>query len=435
MKNTIFSLLILFFISPLLGQDLAKEVAKDYEYLEKLYKHLHLHPELSFQEKESAKRMAQELQSLGFEVTEGIGGYGVIGIFKNGEGPTVMVRTDTDGLPIKEDTGLPFASKDMGKDDQGKEVPTMHGCGHDVHMTVWTGTARRLVAMKDQWKGTLLFIAQPAEERGSGARMMLKEGLFSKFPTPDFCLALHCSATLPAGTVGYKAGYALASVDMVDITVYGQGGHGAYPHTTIDPIVLASRMVLAFQTIVAREIAPTEPAVVTVGAIHGGTKHNIISSEVKLQLTLRSYSDEVRKHSIAALKRISRGIALSAGLPEDKVPKVEVANESIPSTYNTPTLVERILPAFEKAIGKENVQEVGAVMGGEDFGMYGKTEDKYPIFIYWLGTVAPEKVKEAEESGKSLPSLHSAFFAPVAKPTIETGVKTMTQSVLELLGK
>jgi hippurate hydrolase len=414
-------------------QELTKQVDSDYAYLDKLYKHLHTNPELSFHEEETGKKMAENLKQLGFEVTTNFGGFGVVGVLKNGEGKTVWIRTDTDALPLKEDTGLPYASKVTTKNDDGQTVSVMHACGHDVHMTVWTGVARLLAKMKKEWKGTIVMLAQPAEERGSGARMMLAEGLFEKFPKPDYCLALHASSTLEAGTVGVCSGYALASVDMVDITVYGEGGHGAYPHTTIDPIVLASRMVLGFQTIVSREISPTEPAVVTVGSIHGGTKHNIISSEVKLQLTLRSYSDDVRRHTIEALERISRGIALSAGLPEEKMPKMVIQNESIPSTYNTPDLVEKAKASFAKVIDAEKVISLNAVMGGEDFGMYGKTEDKFPIVIYWLGTIAPEKVKASKESGKSLPSLHSPFFAPVPEPSIKTGILTMSQAVLDLL--
>jgi hippurate hydrolase len=405
----------------------------DSAYLRGLYEHLHRNPELSFQEKETSRRMAQELEKLGFEVASGIGGYGVVGVLRNGDGPTVMVRTDTDALPLQEDTGLPYASQAKGLSDDGQPVPAMHACGHDMHMTVWVGAARKLAAAKSQWKGTLVFIAQPAEERGGGAKNMLAEGLFEKFPKPDYCLALHCSATLPAGSIGYKPGYALASVDMVDITVYGKGGHGAYPHTTVDPVVLASRMVLDFQTIVSREIAPTEPAVVTVGSIHGGTKHNIIPSEVKLQLTLRSYSDQVRQHSLQALSRIANGLAKSAGLPDELMPKIVVADESIPSTYNTPELVERLLPALRQAIGDDQVVPVQAVMGGEDFGMYGKTDDQVPVFIYWLGTIAPERVAAANAGGEALPSLHSPFFAPVPDASIRTGVATMAQAVMSLL--
>lgn len=417
------------------AQDLKKAAESDLNYLYNLYKHLHSNPELSFYEKETSKRLAQELKGLGFEVTENIGGYGVVAVLKNGKGPTVLVRTDTDALPVLEQTGTPYASTVKTKDEAGNEVPVMHACGHDMHMTVWVGVARILKELKSKWKGTVVMIAQPAEERSGGAKAMLKDGLFEKFPKPDYCLALHSSAFLPAGQIGYCPGDALASVDMVDITVFGEGGHGAYPHKTIDPIVLASRMVLDFQTIVSREIAPTDPAVVTVGSFHGGTKHNIISSEVKLQLTLRSYSEDVRKHSIEALKRISRGIAISAGLPESKMPIVTVQNESTPATYNTPELVEQVTGSFAKVIGKENLIQLEPVMGGEDFGRYGKTEDNIPIFMWWLGTIDPAKIKESKEKGSKLPSLHSGIYKPLPQPSITTGVSTMTQAVLDLLKK
>lgn len=435
MRN-ILLLAFIFTTSILIAQspdDLKNQASKDLGYLEGLYKHLHSNPELSFYEKETSKRMADELKKAGFEVTENIGGYGVVGVLKNGSGPTILVRTDTDALPVLEQTGTPYASKVKTKDEGGNEVPVMHACGHDMHMTVWVGVARMLNELKSKWKGTIVMIGQPAEERSGGAKAMLKEGLFEKFPKPDYCLALHSSASLPAGQIGYCPGDALASVDMVDITVYGEGGHGAYPHTTIDPIVLASRMVLDFQTIVSREIAPTNPAVVTVGSIHGGTKHNIIPSEVKLQLTLRSYSDEVRKHSLEALHRISKGIALSAGLPESKMPVINVQDESTPATYNNPDLVRRATKSFSKVIGKENVVLLDPVMGGEDFGRYGKTTDNIPIFMWWLGTIDPAKVKESKEKGTQLPSLHSGFYKPLPQPSITTGVSTMTQAVLDLL--
>ena len=303
-------------------------VQKDYAYLESLYKHCHRNPELSFYEKETAARMAAELRQIGFEVTEGVGGYGVVGVLRNGEGPTVLVRADMDALPIEEATGLPYASEVTTKDEAGMEVGVMHACGHDVHMTVWTGTARQLAERKDEWSGTLLFIGQPAEERAGGAKAMLNDGLYERFPVPDHALALHVSANLEAGTVGYCPEYALANVDMMDITVYGRGGHGAYPHTTIDPVTLASRMVVALQTVVSREISPLEPAVVTVGAIHGGTKGNVIPDQVELQLTLRSYTDEVRQAVIDKIKRICNGVAMSAGLPEDTIPQSHAAGRN-----------------------------------------------------------------------------------------------------------
>ncbi len=410
-------------------------VDKEYPSLFELYKHLHAHPELSLHEKETARRMAEELRKLGFEVTSNVGGHGVVGVLKNGSGPTVLIRCDMDALPVKEETGLPFASTVMTKDDAGNDVPVMHACGHDIHMTAWVGTARILKAMKDRWSGTLVFIAQPAEEKGDGAKKMLEDGLFKRFPKPDFCLALHDSAELPAGTVGYVEGYALANVDSVDITVRGVGGHGAFPHTTKDPIVLASQIVVALQTIVSREVIPSEPAVVTVGSFHAGTKHNIIPAEAKLQLTLRSYTDEVREQTVEAVKRIARGQAIAAGVPEDRLPIVTVSDEFTPATYNDPALARRLAKVWENWFGAENVVKSKPVMGGEDFGRYGRTEDKIPILIFWVGAVKPEAVEESKKTGQPLPSLHSPFWAPAAEPTLKTGVSAMCAAVLELVGK
>lgn len=409
--------------------------AQDYTALETFYKDLHQNPELSFYEKNTSKKMALALKDLGFEVTENIGGYGVVGVLKNGKGPTVLVRADMDALPIEENTNLPYASKIKTKDEAGNEVAVMHACGHDMHMTVWYGAAMALAQQKKNWKGTLVFIAQPAEERSGGAKNMLKDGLFKDFPYPDYALALHVNASLPAGKVGVCSGYALANVDMMDITIYGEGGHGAYPHTTKDPIVLSAQMIMALQTIVSREISPLEPAVVTVGSIHGGTKGNVIPSEVKLELTMRSYSTEVRNQIIEAIKRKCNGVAQAAGIPENKMPKYKLRDEFTPALYNNPEMTNRVKISFENAIGKENVVEMSPVMGGEDFGRYGLTEPKVPILMYWLGAVDPEKVAKAKANNETLPSLHSAYFAPLPKPTIETGVKTMTAGILELLGK
>ena len=405
---------------------------QDYAYLFDLYQHLHRNPELSFHEKKTAARIADELRKAGFEVTEKVGGFGVVGILKNGAGPTVLLRTDLDGLPVREETGKPYASNVETKDDAGDEVSVMHACGHDVHMAAFIGAARLLGGIKEQWKGTLMMIAQPAEERGSGARAMLKDGLFERFPKPDFCVAQHVAAMMASGTVGCVPGYALANVDSVDITVKGLGGHGAFPNTTKDPVVLAAQIVLALQTIVSREISPTDPAVVTVGSIHGGAKHNIIPNEVKLQLTLRSYTDEVREHTIAAIRRICKGLGQAAGLPDDLLPEVAVKNEFTPATYNDPELLERLRGRLEPLIGKENVVTSKPVMGGEDFSEYGRTEDKIPICIFWLGAVEPEVVKSSEKSGKALPSLHSSLFAPDPEPTIKTGVANLVSAVLEL---
>lgn len=406
---------------------------KDIIYLQDLYKHLHAHPELSFQEKESAKRMAKELREAGFTVTEQVGGHGVVGVLKNGPGPVILVRADMDGLPVLEETNLPYASKVKTKDGDGKEVSVMHACGHDIHMTVWVGTARALAARKKEWKGTLVFIGQPAEERSGGAKAMLADGLFEKFPKPDYALALHVSSAMPAGEVGMCAQYAMANVDMVDITVFGEGGHGAYPHTTKDPVVLAARLILDFQTIISREISPLDPAVLTVGSIHGGAKGNVIPNEVKLELTLRSYTDEVREAILEKIKRTCKYVGLSAGLSDEQLPAVTVRNESCPALYNNEELTNRMLRVFANTIGGQQVSKLTPVMGGEDFGRYGRTEDKVPILLYWLGSVDPAIVAKAKKENGILPSLHSSQYAPLPEPTIRTGVSTMTAGVLDLL--
>ena len=412
------------------------DIEQDSAFLEALYLDLHQHPELSYQEQETANKLAYQLEDLGFEVTREVGGYGVVGLYFNGEGPTVMIRADTDALPITEETGKPYASKVKVTLPSGQSSGVMHGCGHDIHMTGFIGTARQLIANKDSWQGTLMMVAQPAEEVGGGAKAMLADGLFEKFAKPDHILALHVSANLPAGTVGIKSEYALASVDSVDIRVFGKGGHGAYPHTTVDPIVLASRIVLALQTITSRELSPLEPSVVTVGSIHGGTKHNVISNEVKLQMTLRSYNPQVREAQIAALQRLTAGIAMSVGLEPELYPEVTVyQQESIPSTYNDPEQTAKVRQAIENALGKDKVQDTLPVMAGEDFGLFGRTDDKLPITIFWLGAVAPAQFAQAQSSGTTLPSLHSSKFAPDYVNTIPTGVKAMTHSAISLFNQ
>lgn len=404
--------------------------------IEKLYLDLHQSPELSYHEKETGQKLAKQLKQLGFTVTDNVGGYGVVGIYENGDGPTVMIRTDTDGLPIVEQTGKPYASKVTVTNDAGATVGVMHGCGHDIHMSSFIGTAQQLMTHKDQWQGTLMMVAQPAEEVGGGAKAMLKEGLFTKYPTPDHVIGLHVSASVPAGKVSMKTEYTMASVDSVDIIVKGKGGHGAYPHTTIDPVVIASRIVLALQTITSRELSPLEPSVITVGSIHGGSKHNVISDEVKLQLTLRSYNPEVRLQQIAAIKRITKGIALSAGLDESLAPEVYVhEDESIPSTYNNPAQTNVVRSAIANAIGEDNVLETEAVMAGEDFGLYGRTEQNVPITLFWLGGVEPSQYDLAMQSGATLPSLHSSKFAPDYKKALPTGITAMSNAAVALFNK
>ncbi|MCG7546681.1 amidohydrolase [Pseudoalteromonas sp. Of7M-16] len=436
MKTLLTSMALLCCANQVIASDLESAVSLSLPKLEQLYLHLHQNPELSLQEKNTGARLAQELRQLGFDVTDRVGGYGVVGLFKNGQGPTVMIRADTDGLPIIEQTGKSYASKIRVQDANNNTVGVMHGCGHDIHMTSFIGAAEQLIKNKHQWKGTLMMVAQPAEEVGAGAKAMLKEGLFSKFAKPDHVLGLHVSASLPAGKVAISPGYALANVDSVDITVKGQGGHGAYPHTTIDPVVLASRIVLGIQTITSREISPLKPSVITVGSIHGGSKHNIISNEVKLQLTLRSYDREVRDQQIAALKRLTQGVAISAGLPADKAPVVYVhESESIPSTYNDPALANAVTASIKNELGEENVVKADPVMAGEDFGLFGRTAENVPITIFWLGGVNPQDYAAAQKNGTVLPSLHSSKFAPDYPLALKTGVRAMTASALDLFNQ
>lgn len=414
-----------------------------------VYKGLHANPELSFKEVKSSNFMASELVSLGFEVTTNIGdswvkekakafvgevlgetgGYGVIGILRNGKGPTVLIRADMDALPIPERTGLAFASQKTQQTWTGVDSPVMHGCGHDIHMTSWVGTARALVKAKDKWSGTLIMIAQPAEEIGLGARAMIEDGLFERFPVPDYNLALHVSPALQSGKVAYSTGWALANVDSVDIIVKGVGGHGAYPHTTVDPVLIASHIVTSLQSIVARNVDPQQPAVITVGSFKAGAKHNIISNQAELLLTVRSYDDETRKLLLDSIKRVALGQAAAFGAPE---PIVKFESDFTPSTYNDPQLATRVMAAIRQKIGQRNVEETPAVMGGEDFGRYHRTSHAIPGLIFWLGAVNPTTFRKAQNAKLPLPSLHSPVFAPDAGRTIDTGVKAMTAAALEL---
>jgi hippurate hydrolase len=414
--------------------DIAARVDAEFASLETLYHELHAAPELSSHEEKSAARMAAEARALGWEVTEKVGGTGVVAVLKNGPGPTILVRADMDALPVREMTGLPYASKVRVKDASGVEVGVMHACGHDVHMTCWVGAARVLTKLRDKWKGTLVFIAQPAEETGSGSEPMLNDGLYTRFPKPDFGLALHVNSELPAGVIGYREGPLTANVDSVNILVHGIGGHGAQPHQTKDPIVLAAQLILALQTIDSREIAPLEPVVVTVGSIHGGTKHNIIPDAVKLQLTVRTFTDETRQKTLAAIKRIARGLALAAGLPEGLMPEISDAEHFTPVLVNDPTLTKRLVGVFRECFGAERVRERPMTMGGEDFSRYGRTADKVPICMFAVGAVNPARIAAAKEREELLPSLHSPVFAPEPEPTLKAGVTAMSAAVLDLLG-
>lgn len=395
--------------------------------LEKLYIDLHQTPELSDHEEKTAEKLAAQLKKLGFTVTTHVGGFGVVGVLRNGDGPTVMLRTDMDALPVEEKTNLPYASRVTTRDDAGTLVHVMHACGHDVHMTVWLGTATVLARSKERWRGTLMMVGQPSEERGSGARRMLQDGLFRRFPRPDFALALHDSPALASGKVSVVPGYALANVDNVDLTIYGHGGHGGAPQTTIDPIVLGARTVLALQTIVSREINPIDSAVITVGSFHAGTKHNVIPDEAQLQITVRSYKEDVRRHILSAIERVARGEAMSAGAPEPRI----AISEGTPATFNPPELSQRIERTLASALGPESVVATSPVMGGEDFSEYGRAG--VPGVIFWLGASEPRKLEESRTPGGAVPALHSATFAPDRVPTLRTGTLALTAAALDLL--
>jgi amidohydrolase len=437
MRNAyVATILLVLCVSPLIaGQDLAKAVAKDYdEALAELFVWFHSHPELSFREYETAARLAEELRTSGVEVTEGVGGTGVVGMLRNGDGPLVMVRADMDGLPILEDTGLAYSSTITQVDITGIEQPVMHACGHDVHVTSMVGTAKQLVAMRKKWTGTVMFVGQPAEERVGGARAMIEDGLYDRFGVPDYGLAFHVSAGEPAGKVMIAGGLIASSADSVDITVYGVGAHGASPHKGKDPVYIAAQIVVALQSLVSRELAPLEPGVVTVGSIHGGSKHNIIPAEVKLQLTVRADSQATREKLLTGIERIAIGVGRTAGMPEDLLPKVEVT-EGTPPTVNDDELAARIHAAFVRDLGEDAVYEKAREgMGAEDFAFFVMTEDEVPGAYFAVGGTSQADLDADEAGGPAVPSHHSPFFKIEPEPSVTMGVEAMTVAVLELLG-
>jgi len=430
-------------VSGVSGQQLSLDAMIDRDLASWLttYRNLHTAPELSHREEKTSAFVAAELRKMGFTVTERIGkfenpawtGYGLVAVLKNGPGPTVLVRTELDALPVEEKTGLPYSSQVKAKNDAGVEVSVMHACGHDMHMTSFLGTARMLTELKSRWSGTLIMLGQPSEETGDGARAMLRDNLYTNFPKPDFAIALHDKPELETGKIGYTPGYAMASSTSIDIKIRGIGGHGSAPENTKDPVVVAAQVVMALQTIVSRENSPLEPAVVTVGSIHGGTRYNIIPDEVNLQLTVRTYKEEVRRRILASIERIIRGVAATAGIPEDRAPTMKVA-EGAGALYNEPKLVERLVGAFRRALGDDNVVQVPQIMASEDFGEF-SLDHKIPTTMFWLGASDPAKLKASRESGVPLPGLHSGLFAPVPESTLRTGVKAMTSAILELMKK
>ncbi len=419
--------------SPASASDLRQSIRQDMPDLLEIYRDLHAHPELSLQETRSASIMAREARKLGFTVTEGVGGTGLVAVLENGPGPVVLLRADMDALPVEEETGLPYASRVRATSQAGVESGVMHACGHDTHMTAWIGTARRLVDLRDKWSGTLVMIGQPGEEIGLGAKAMLDDGLFTRFPKPGHVIAFHDSATLAAGTIGYTPGPALANVDSVDLVVRGLGGHGAAPHTARDPIVLASRIVGALQTLVSRELDPLDSAVVTVGSFHAGTKHNIISDEARLQLTVRSYTPEIRRQLLDGISRIARGEAIAAGIPEDRMPKISIEENYTPATLNTEALTSSTAERFRAHFGADRVQEMRPVMAGEDFSQYHLADPKIESLIFWVGGVPQAQWEAAKRDGTALPSLHSPFWAPDPDPTISTAIEAMVVAALGVL--
>ena len=443
-RSLLISLLSIWIAPLVLAQQTQSLADAELPSLLTIYKDLHSHPELSTKEERSAGIVAKELRATGCDVTENFGKYdkslwtcyGLVGVMKNGAGPTLLVRTDLDALPVHEETGLPYASTVTTKTDEGKEVAVMHACGHDAHMAIFIGVARVLAKLKDQWRGTIVFVGQPAEETGNGARALLHAGLYEKFGKPEFALGFHDKADLQTGHVGVTPGYTYANVDSVDVTVRGVGGHGAYPHKTKDPIVLAAEMINAWQTIASRENNPLDPIVVTVGSIHGGTKHNIIPDEVKMQLTVRTYKSDVRERVLAAIEQIAKGIAAAGGVPQERAPIVVVAKDLFcPATYNNPELTKRLVAVWKTTLGDKNVEIVDPTMGGEDFSEYSLPDHSIPAVDFHVGAVDPAKIAEYKQAGKELPSLHSSKFAPVPEPTIRTGIIGMTTAVLELMKK
>ncbi|HEX4640975.1 MAG TPA: amidohydrolase [Chthoniobacterales bacterium] len=446
MKISFFCCALAFASTPLLAQQTPQSIADaELPSLITIYKDLHTHPELSGHEERSAGIVAKELKAVGCDVTEKVGKYdkanlqcyGVIGVMKNGDGPVVAVRTDLDALPVHEETGLPYASTVTTKNDAGQDVSVMHACGHDIHMSSFIGMARALAKLKDKWHGTIIFIGQPSEEALGGARALLKDGLYTRWPKPAYVLGFHDNAQLEIGHIGVTSGYTYANVDSVDVTVHGVSGHGAYPHKTKDPIVLSAEIINAWQTIASRMNNPLDPIVVTVGSIHGGTKHNIIPDDVKMQLTVRTYKSDVRERVLAAIDQIAKGCAMAAGVPNDRMPEVLVRKEEFtPATYNNPELTKRLVGVWKQSLGENSVEMVDPTMGGEDFSEYSLPDHSIPAVDFHVGAVAPEKMAESKKPGAApLPSLHSSKFAPVPEPTIRTGIIGMTAAVLDLMKK
>lgn len=406
----------------------SQQVNAIYPEIEKLYVDLHQNPELAFHEQRTAAELAERVKALGYEVTTGIGGTGIVALLKNGPGPTAMLRTELDALPIEEKTGLPFASTVRTKNAAGETIPVAHACGHDLHMSAWVGTAELMAQNRQRWHGTLMLVGQPAEEIVSGAAAMLKDGLFTRFPKPEYALSLHDEPTLPAGVVGFHPGFFRASADTLEVTIFGRGGHGAAPHTTVDPIVIAARTILGWQTIVSRENNPMDPAVITVGSIHGGTVANIIPEQVKLSLTVRTFNPEARKRMLAAIEREAKGEALAANAPKEPLVEVKGGTDAV---NNDPELTRQMVAVLRTALGPKNVVEMPAQMGSEDFSQYGLAGVR--AVLLHIGAVDAAKLEASRQSGVPLPTLHSPQWAPEREPTLKAAITSETAILLDLL--
>ncbi len=411
------------------------QIREDLPGLMALYRDLHANPELSFQEVRTAASLAARIRALGFEVTEKIGRTGVVAILRNGPGPVLMIRADMDGLPVVEQTGLSFASKVRATTREGVESGVMHACGHDTHMTAWIETASLMARHRPEWSGTLMMVLQPAEEIGEGAAAMIADGLLTRFARPTHAIAFHDSASLPAGTIGYTPGFAFANVDSVDILVRGVGGHGAYPHAAKDPIILGARIVTALQTLISRERDPQDPAVITVGAFHAGAKHNIIPDSATLLLTVRSYSDETRKALLDGIARVVRGEAIAAGMGEDSMPHIKVADPYTPAAFNVADFTESRMVALASKMNGTAVMKIPPVMAGEDFGRYYRADPNLKSMIFWVGGVPADQWTKSANGKLPLPSLHAPVWAPDAERVIATAAQALTLTALDILKK
>ncbi|HEY0113641.1 MAG TPA: amidohydrolase [Allosphingosinicella sp.] len=432
-----FNMLLLaasFMAAPAAAADFSGAIKGDYDKrLSALFVDFHKNPELSFKEGRTAKIIAKELRAAGATVTEGVGGTGVVGVMRNGDGPTVLLRADMDGLPVEEKSGLPYASKARQVGVDGVEMPVMHACGHDVHITSLVGTARQLAALKDRWRGTVVFVAQPAEERVGGAKAMIADGLYTRFPKPDYALGFHVNSGMATGTVSGADQLMYSSADSVDIRIHGVGAHGAAPHTGKDPVYIGAQIVTALQSIVSREMRPLSPAVVTVGSFHAGTKHNIISDRADLQVTVRANDEATRKQLLAAIDRIAKGIARAHGMPEDKLPEVRVS-EGTPTTNNTPALARRVRAALERDLAPGTVRPFGQEsMGAEDFAYYVLPEHGVQGFFFQVGGTPQAAFEAARAGGPPVPSHHSPLFKIDPEPSIRLGTEAMIVAVLDLL--